>query len=414
MTALCIVVKAFPRLSETFITRELEALEARGHAFQIASLRAKEKTANLVSHGVSSHVCYLPEYLHEQPVRVARAWAKVRQYPGYAEAWTAFRKDLRRDITRNRLRRFGQACVLAAELPDGTRHLHAHFAHTPASVARYAAIIRRLTFSMSAHAKDIWTTPDWDLTDKLKQTRFVAVCNGAGADRLKQLNPAASIQLWPHMLADLSSPACGAGGLAKPEGRRREDGRTADSNPIRLITVARAVPKKGLDTLLDALAQVPPEPKWTWTHIGGGPDLDALKSLAAQHPFGDRLTLLGAQPHAQVIEALNQSDIFILPAKVADDGDRDGRPNALLEAMSAGLACISTPVGGVPEIIAGGRDGLICEPSELAQTIRQLINNAHLRAQLGSAARARTLSLAEQGLTAINDLSNALFKASGS
>jgi glycosyltransferase involved in cell wall biosynthesis len=424
MNALCIVVKAFPRLSETFVTRELEALQDSGLFFQIASLRAREKTADLVTHNVSAPVTYLPEYLHAQPVRVWRAWTKARGYEGYGDALRAFRADAARDLTRNRFRRFGQACVLAAELPDNIRHLHAHFAHTPASVARYAAMIRRLSLSISAHAKDIWTTPDWELRDKLVSSRFVSVCNSAGFDRLKCISPAANIHLWPHLLETNSSPApalsfpAGEGNAAGPgmpaiAQRATAEGEALFPNTIRLITVARAVPKKGLTTLLDALALLPPEPHWTWTHIGGGPDLGALKARAGQHPFSDRLTLSGPQPHAHVIEALRQSDIFILPALVADDGDRDGRPNALLEAMSAGLACIGTPVGGIPEIIADGRDGLVSEPGAgaLAQTIGRLMSDAAARARIGAAAQIRTQSLADQGRIAIDALAAALKEA---
>jgi glycosyltransferase involved in cell wall biosynthesis len=393
MTALCIVVKAFPRLSETFIARELEALEDRGLTFQIASLRAREKTADLARHRVRATVDYLPEYLHEHPWRVIGSWRRARSFPGYAEAWRAFRADFRRDASRNRIRRFGQACVLAAELPEDVRHIHAHFAHTPASVARYAAIIRGLSFSMSAHAKDIWTSPDWDLRDKLHKARFCAVCNAAGAERLKALAPDSGIKLWPHLLDEAPQPM-----------PRSQDG------TVRLVTVARAVPKKGLGLLLDALASLPEEPNWTWTHIGGGPELDALRDVAARHRFASRLALLGPQPHARVLEVVAASDIFVLPAQIAADGDRDGRPNALLEAMSMGLACVAAPAGGVAELIRDGEDGMLCaaEPERLAEALRTLMNDANLRGRLGAAAQSRSRELATEGRAAVDALAAAL------
>ena len=78
-----------------------------------------------------------------------------------------FLADLRRDPTANRLRRWGQALVLAAELPAGIERLYAHFLHTPASVTRYAALMRGLPWSVSAHAKDIWTSEPWEAAEKL-------------------------------------------------------------------------------------------------------------------------------------------------------------------------------------------------------------------------------------------------------
>ena len=105
--------------------------------------------------------------IYQEPLRVLRAWWRQRRRPGYRAARSAWSRDLRRDPTANRGRRFGQALVLADELPAGTARLHAHFLHTPASVARYAALIRGLGWSCSAHAKDIWTTPDWEKREKL-------------------------------------------------------------------------------------------------------------------------------------------------------------------------------------------------------------------------------------------------------
>ena len=113
---LAIVVKCWPRLSETFVAQELAALESGGQQFEIWSLRhpANEKKHPL-HEAVKAAVRYLPEYLHEEPVRVLRDWLKARKLPGYQEAKRIWWQDFRRDITRNRIRRFGQGCVLATE-----------------------------------------------------------------------------------------------------------------------------------------------------------------------------------------------------------------------------------------------------------------------------------------------------------
>ncbi|MEE8334768.1 MAG: colanic acid biosynthesis glycosyltransferase WcaL, partial [Alphaproteobacteria bacterium] len=133
---------------------------------------------------------YLPEYLAREPVRVWRGWRAARRLGGYREAFRIWRRDLVRDPTPNRLRRFGQACVLAAELPDDVIRLYAHFLHTPSSVTRYAALMAGLPWSASAHAKDIWTTPEWELREKLGAAEWVTTCTANGRDRLAELAPA--------------------------------------------------------------------------------------------------------------------------------------------------------------------------------------------------------------------------------
>src|SRR6266516_2104501 len=147
------VLKGYPRLSETFIAQEIRALEERGLDIQIVSLRHPTDRARHPVHGqIRAPVLYLPEYLKDEPRRVLEGWRRARLLPGYAAARRAWLADLARDPTPNRIRRFGQALVLAAELAPDIAHLHAHFLHTPASVARYAAMLRGLPWSVSAHA----------------------------------------------------------------------------------------------------------------------------------------------------------------------------------------------------------------------------------------------------------------------
>jgi hypothetical protein len=159
-----VVLKGWPRLSESFIAQELAALEARGFRLQLISLRRPTDKATHPAHRmVRAPVLYVPEYLHEAPLRLARAAWKARRRPGWRSAWRIFRADFARDRSRNRIRRFGQALILAAEADPAIGLLYAHFLHTPASVARYAALLLGLDWAVSAHAKDIWTTPDWEI-----------------------------------------------------------------------------------------------------------------------------------------------------------------------------------------------------------------------------------------------------------
>src|SRR5258707_10465726 len=182
------VLKGYPRLSETFIAQEILALERRGLEILIVSLRhPTDRAAHPVHRLIRAAVLYVPEYLYQEPGRVWRGWLRSRRHPGYRRALAAWLTDLRRDPTPNRIRRFGQALVLAAELPADIDRLHAHFLHTPASVARYTGLIAGLDWTVSAHAKDIWTLPVWEKRVKLAEAGWVVTCTEAGRNHLAGL-----------------------------------------------------------------------------------------------------------------------------------------------------------------------------------------------------------------------------------
>ncbi len=397
---LAIVVKGFPRLSETFVARELAALEARGFDFTLHALRHPGPDAKLVHNPVRAQPRYLPEYLHDEPLRVARAFAAARRLPGFGAAWNAFRRDWPRDIGRARLRRLGQACALALELPQSVRHIHAHFAHSPTSVVRYAAKMRAVSYSVSAHAKDIWTTPNWDLAEKISDAAFVAVCNRTGAARLADLGDPNKIHLIHHGLPRES--------LSSQSHAQSRDGSDAQA-PVRLTCVARAVEKKGLRTLIAAVAMLPASLAVELHHIGGGPLLDELRALALRSGVAGKITWHAAQPYAQVVAALDASDLFVLPANIASDGDRDGIPNAILEAQGRAIPVLACAAGGVGEAVEDHVTGRLVPAGDtkgLAAALAELIASPEQRAKLGAAgfAQVRDRFDAESGYDRIAEL----------
>ena len=379
---LAVVLKGYPRLSETFIAQELLSLQKHGIDFAIWSLRRPTgQKRHPVHDKISVPVHYLPEYLKDDPLRVLRGWWKARRQPGYARAWPAFLRDLRRDRTANRLRRFGQALVLAAELPPETAWLYAHFLHTPASVTRYAATMRGLHWSASAHAKDIYTTPDWDLAEKLGDLDWMVTCTAANVAHLTRIAPGAAskIGLVYHGL-DLTR-------FGKPPARVAPAG----TSTAQILSVGRAVPKKGYHTLLRALALLPDDIDWRFTHVGGG-ERTTLEPLAATLGIAQRITWLGARSQDEVLAYYRQADIFVLASRIAEDGDRDGLPNVLMEAQSQELACIATRVSAIPELIRDGETGLLVAPDDphaLAAAIEQLIREPELRCRLAEAGAQR-------------------------
>lgn len=381
-----VIVKGWPRLSETFIAQEILGLERRGLRQLIVSLRQPtDKAVHELNRRVTAPVTYLPEYLHDAPARLLRALAAARRRPGWAAARAAWLADLRRDPSRNRVRRFGQACVLAAELPADVTWLHTHFLHTPASVARYAALLTGLPWSFSAHAKDIWTSPDWDLRDKLAEARWGVTCTALGLARLRALAPEPErVNLLYHGLDFSRFPD-------PPDARPARDG-SDPADPVRLLSVGRAVEKKGFDLLLDALARLPAGLHWRWTHIGGGDRLSALKAQAAALGLEERIDWQGAKAQDAVIAQYRRADLFVLPCRTARDGDRDGLPNVLMEAQSQGLACLSTRAAAVAELIEDGVTGMLVDPEDfvaLAGALESLLRDPARRAALGAAGAAR-------------------------
>ena len=380
--AVAFVLKGYPRLSETFIAQEIRALEERGLDIRLISLRRPtDRHVHPVHREIRAPVNYLPEYLYRAPARVWRGWRAGRRLSGYAAARRTWLKDLARDPTPNRARRFGQALVLACELPADVGWIHAHFLHTPASVARYAALMLGLPWSCSAHAKDVWTTPAWEKAEKLADCRWLVTCTRVNRDHLVDLAPAGrQVDLVYHGLDEVRFP---------PLGSRRppRDGGDA-GDPVILLSVGRAVEKKGYDDLLDALSRLPAPLNWRLVHIGGGPLLRNLKRRAQRDGLAGRITWMGRQPQETVLAQYRAADAFVLACRIAADGDRDGLPNVLMEAQSQGLACLSTAVSAIPELIVADETGLLVAPGDgvaLAAALARLIADAKLRQRLGAA-----------------------------
>lgn len=406
---LAVVVKGWPRLSETFIAQELVALEEAGHTLEIWSLRfPTDKKRHPLHDRLNAPVRYLPEYLHQEPWRVVKGVMRNLVRVGFWRALGLWAKDLRRDKTRNRVRRFGQACVLASELPDDTGALYAHFMHTPASVTRYAAVMTSLRWGVSAHAKDIWTSPEWEKKEKLQSNThgatFLATCTGFGATHLQELADRPDrVELIYHGLDLNRFPA-------PPQGR-------ASSDLVRFVSVGRLVEKKGFDNLVEALALLPDGLNWTWDHIGGGGLGYVLKARSADLGLTARITWHGACDQPEVINVMRRSDVFVLPSRIASDGDRDGLPNVLMEAASQKLCILSTPVSAIPEFIETGTHGILSDddPAALALAMTDLAQNPEKRAALADAAYARLTAdfLMAPGIAQLDRRLATLFKGLG-
>jgi glycosyltransferase involved in cell wall biosynthesis len=383
---IAVVVKGYPRLSETFIAQELLALQERGIGLEIWSLRHPTESAVHPLHEcIRAPVAYLPEYLYREPLRVVRGLLWSMRQPRFRTLMRVFRRDLRRDLTPNRVRRLGQAFVMSRELPAEVAHLHVHYLHTPASVVRYAALLTGRTWTFSAHAKDIWTTPDWEKREKMADALWGVTCTRQGADHLTELVPSQDhVTLLYHGLDLARFPP-------PPEARSPRDG-SDPADPLRIVSVGRAVAKKGYGDLLKALAALPQDLHWRFAHVGGGELLGSLKAQGETTGIAGKVAFLGGKPQPDVIALLREADLFVLPAKQAKSGDRDGLPNVLMEAASQGLGIVATDFAGIPEFIRDGIDGQLVPAGDweaLSNAINLLARDPARRGALGASAYQR-------------------------
>jgi glycosyltransferase involved in cell wall biosynthesis len=378
------LLKRFPRLSETFVLHEMLALERRGVDLRVYSiLDPEEKLVHADVARLRTKVAYLPTG-YRGALTILRAHVRVlvrgpRRYLG----------ALFRALTRGRrtaVKHFVRGGWLADRLVQArVGHLHAHFAHGPASIAQFASMMTGLPFSFTAHAKDIHTSPPDLLAAKMRAARFVVTCTDYNARHLSQLAQAEAerihriyhgIDLRKFCPDDADAPA------ASPEAT--------------LLSVGRLIPKKGLEFLVEAMQLLHAEGRRVKLRIvGAGPEQGTLERQIGTAGLRGAIELLGARPHEELPRLYREATACVLPCVITEDGDRDGIPNVLVEAMRMGVPVVSTAISGIPELVRDGETGLLVSPRDaaaLAQAIRRLLDDANLRRQLIANAKARVTS----------------------
>jgi len=402
------VLTAFPRLSETFIASEVHRLEQRGLRLRLFVLKSDDPSE---PHPVVRRIAARPDYLppttslsrtpllrwlaanlpsflpgllrtaRRRPVGVARAaWAALRQSlrarrPG---AWPpkVYVKDfLRASEVVDRLHAAGDV-----------RHLHAHFCHGTTTVTWLASMMSGVPFSFTAHARDLYNeslNPAGLLGRKLRAARFAVTCTEANRSHLARIANGVPVHRVYHGLnADL------AGLLKETPVDIPPAGHT-----VRALGVGRLVPKKGFDVLVDACALLRQAGLAVDATIAGqeGSHAAEVRRRIARHGLGDAVHLAGPLAQAALLREYRRATVFCLPCRVAEDGDRDGIPNVLVEAMACGLAVVTTPISGIPELVADGETGIIVPPDDpeaLAAAVMRLHRDTALAGRLGRAAQA--------------------------
>jgi len=380
--SLAVLVKRFPRLSETFILNEFLELGRQGLPVRLfAIMDPHEARSQPEALALMSQVTFLDD--GAKWGRLGRAARAARRHPGgalKAAAWVLTQRS------RASLRHYLHALTLVSHLDDGNfAHLHAHFAHTPAAIAFIAKKISGISYSVTGHAKDIYTARPASLARRARAATFVSTCTEANRRFLIEetgLSPS-QVVLCRHGV-DLA----------------RFTGIVREPVPGRILSIGRLVPKKGFDILIEACAILAQRGIEFELRIIGSGDLGPQLSARAQElGIGDRVELGKGRPQSELLGELAQAELFALAPYVLPDGDRDGVPNVILEAMAAGVAVVSTAVSGIPEVVETGRTGTLVAPGEpgaLADALAMMLCDAPERERI--AAAARTFVIANFGL----------------
>lgn len=354
------VLKGYPRISETFISNEIYLLERLGIPLEIYSLRRPREnfTHGLVTE-ILAPVTYVPEYVKLWWRTLFRTNGRFfLKHPVRYSAicLQAVIRAMERGTTAT-LRHFLQAGHLAS-LKVSDRpvvHLHAHFCHTPTSVTLFLSQLTGVPFSFTAHAKDIYTSEPSQLRRKIRKARFVVTCTEYNARYLKSV--AGNINTPIYTIYHGINLSYFAYGHNPPEGE-----------PYRILSVGRLVEKKGYDDVLKALAMLRRSPSrgkpfnFEFIHIGDGDDGEKIKKMAAELDLKDVVKFLGTLPHEKVIPFYRTSHVFVLGCKRALNGDQDGLPNVILEAMAVGIPVVATNFSAIPEAVIHGETGILVEP----------------------------------------------------
>jgi glycosyltransferase involved in cell wall biosynthesis len=406
------LVKTFPKLSEAFILNEILELERQGMGLHIFSLRQPSEAK--VHPGVSqvkAPVTYLrswytplpppPERVpfeklaHKVQMQEERRFIFLHHPIWFIRTWLLqvrnqtrkryFYQELQAK-SGTRKRNFYQALALARELRrGGFTHLHAHFANEPTSVGQLASRLARCGFSFTAHAKDIYLTDRDELAQKIAAANFVVTCTGVNQNYLQEM---ASNKTPIHL--------CYHGvnlGQFFSEQRISREHHTA--TPL-ILSVGRFCEKKGFAYLIDACHRLKQNGRRFACHIVGfGPLEKQMEDLIESLELQDSVFLVGKMTQDKLIPEYRRADLFVLPCLVTDDGDRDGIPNVLVEAMAMRIPVVSTPISGIVELIDHMENGVLApekDAESLSRAMEMLLDNPGLRERLGANARQKVMA----------------------
>lgn len=390
-----VILSRFPTVSETFILREVGEMERQGQPVRLVPLLREDppvvheeaepwvRRALFTPFLSAAIVAANLRMVFRAPVGYARLLARL-----LARTLTAPSFLLRT------LALFPKSVYLAERLEgEGIRHVHAHFATHPTTAALVVSTLTEIEFSFTAHAHDIQVQRSL-LDEKLRRARFVRVISSFNRDFLLRRYPEVEPDKVRVIHVGIQAGRYGDVGGGSVEARRaRARGDGDEKAPPRIATVASLKPYKGLPVLVDACRRLREQGvRFRCDVAGEGPMRRELERLLESRDVADVVRLHGAVPQDRVPELLERASVFVLPSVVQPDGQTEGIPVALMEAMAAGLPVVASRLSGIPELVEDGVHGRLLEPGDpatLAGAIRDLLEDPDRAGEMGEAGRAR-------------------------
>lgn len=367
------VVKRYPRFSETFIVNELLAHEQAGLDIEIFSLRPPVDTH---FQDLISQVRAPLTYLSSGGVKASDFWHALGQaqneLPHVVENLSKFCGEDSLDVY------CGLRLALASK-QRGIDHLHAHFASSAATVARIASKLSGIPYSLTAHAKDIFheSVVHADLERKLLDSKVTFTVSDFNLQHFQQ-----------HFSAEAAAKVVR---LYNGMHLAQFPYEPPPTRPPQIIAVGRFVEKKGFCDLIEACMILRSRHlPFNCCIVGSGELQDELQSQIRELDLEGQVKLLGPQPQKTVKRLLQESAVMAAPCVNGSDGNRDGLPTVLLEAMALGTPCVATNVTGIPEVVIDGETGLLVDernPAALADSLAHLLTDSQRRVSLSLAAR---------------------------
>jgi glycosyltransferase involved in cell wall biosynthesis len=379
------ILKGYPRISETFISNEIRLLEKLGFAIHLFSMRQpRENFSHDSVKKIRATVDYLPETLIKPlPRLVYHNLCLAAKNPGlYGAALnTAYRRFLRTRKSATIKHLFQAGYLVHRLLPERrVTHLHAHFAHSPTSVAMFTSRLTGIPFSFTAHAKDIYTSDPRQIREKIGLARFVVTCTEYNRKHLRELSDGYATPIHRNYH-----------GIDIKLFSDKNEIPKIPVQPYQILTIARLTAKKGLPTVYEALKILADSGvKFKHTLIGDGEDRESILQLIKKLGLSSVTRWLGTRPHPVVLDHYRTADLFVLGCEVAPNGDRDGIPNVLMESMALGLPVVATKISGIPELVENERTGLLVppgQPDKLAEAMQRMLTDTEMRKRVIAAAR---------------------------